>query len=62
MNLDGLTHKALLPVYEQVLNMIDRYSTDKEIDLIVNKIRSLLGLPIPDRPTYPETNDEDTLA
>lgn len=58
-DLDSLSHKALLPVYEQVLSLIDRYSTDPEIDAVVSKVRDLLGIEAPQRPTYTQPDEEE---
>lgn len=59
---DSLTHSALMPIYEQVLDLIDSYSTDPKIDAVCNRIRSVLGIPMPTRPTYPQPNEEETNA
>lgn len=51
INPDSLTHSALMPLYEQILGLIDRYSTDPEIDAVVAKVRGALGIKPPER-TY----------
>jgi hypothetical protein len=52
-----LTQKTLLPLCEQVLNMIERENTErnKEVDQLVSKVRDLLGFSAsPDAPAKPE--------
>lgn len=60
-DVDSLTHSALMPLYVKVLDLIDSYSTDPKIDEVCNSIRTVLGIPLPQRPTYPH-DDEDTIA
>ena len=55
---DSLTHSALMPLYVKVLDLIDSYSTDPKIDEVCNSIRSVLGIPLPARPTYPNADEE----
>lgn len=55
---DSLSLNLLMPIYTEVLDLINRYSSDPEIDAVTDRVRNLLGIPLPKR--YTSTDDEQS--